>query len=71
MMRGTPSLQLDGFVIRFREYMSSVLFCVGYLTTLSIPGLYSVDDKIINEYGAVGGMEIGKGNQNSRESNLL
>jgi hypothetical protein len=29
---------------------------------LSVSGLYSVDDKMINEYGAVGGMRIGRGN---------
>jgi hypothetical protein len=29
---------------------------------LSVSGLYSVDDRIINEYGAVGAMRIDKGN---------
>jgi hypothetical protein len=38
----------------------SVFFQAGYLTTLSLSILYSVDDRMINESGAVGGMEIGR-----------
>jgi hypothetical protein len=33
-----------------------------YLTTLSVSGLYSIGDRLINEYGTVGGMRIGRGN---------
>jgi hypothetical protein len=34
---------------------------------LSYPGsLYNVDDRMINEYGAVYGMRIGRGNRNTR-----
>jgi hypothetical protein len=29
---------------------------------LSVLGLYSVDDRIINEYGAVGGMRVDRVN---------
>jgi hypothetical protein len=29
---------------------------------LSVLGVYSTDDKMVNEYGAVGGMKIGRGN---------
>jgi hypothetical protein len=35
----------------------------GYLTTLSESRLYSVDDTMINECGAVGGMRTGRGNR--------
>jgi hypothetical protein len=31
---------------------------------VTVSGLYSVDDGIINEYGSVGGMRICKGHQN-------
>jgi hypothetical protein len=36
------------------------IFC--YLTTLSVSRLCSVDGRMINECGAVGGMRIGRGN---------
>jgi hypothetical protein len=39
---------------------------VGCLTTLSMSRMSSVDDRIINECGAVGGMRIGKRNRSSR-----
>jgi hypothetical protein len=39
-----------------------------YLTTLSVSWLYSVGDRIINQYGAVGGMIIGRGNRVLGES---
>jgi hypothetical protein len=35
---------------------------VFYVTTLSLLKLYSVDDRMINEYGAVGEMVISRGN---------
>jgi hypothetical protein len=35
---------------------------VCYLTTLSVSRLYSVDDGMIDEHGAAGGMRTGKGN---------
>jgi hypothetical protein len=31
---------------------------------MSISGRYNIDDRMINEYKAVGGMRIGKGNIN-------
>jgi hypothetical protein len=34
--------------------------------TLSVSGLYDVDDRIINEYGAVSGIRIGKGNRSTQ-----
>jgi hypothetical protein len=34
---------------------------------LSFAILYSGDDKVINEYGAVGGMRIGRGNPKCSE----
>jgi hypothetical protein len=37
-----------------------------YLRTLSVLGLYSVDDRMINGYGADGGMRIGRGNRSTR-----
>jgi hypothetical protein len=39
---------------------------VGYLTTLPVSRLYTVDNRMINEYGAVGGMRIIKGNLSIR-----
>jgi hypothetical protein len=45
---------------------SKLFFKVCYLTTLSVAKLYSVDDRIINECGAVGGMRIGRGNGSTR-----
>jgi hypothetical protein len=39
---------------------------VCYITTLSGSRLYTVDDRMINEYGAVGGMRIGGGNSSPR-----
>jgi hypothetical protein len=38
----------------------------GYLTTLPVSRLYRLDDRLINEYGAVGGMTVGKGNWSTR-----
>jgi hypothetical protein len=32
----------------------------------SVLGLYSIDDMIINEHGAVGGMRIGRRNRSAR-----
>jgi hypothetical protein len=37
-----------------------------YLMMLFVSRLYSIDNSIINEYGAVGGMRIGKGNRNTQ-----
>jgi hypothetical protein len=33
---------------------------------LSVSGLYSVDDKMAHECGAVGGMKSGRGNRSTR-----
>jgi hypothetical protein len=37
-----------------------------YLTTLAVSRLYNVGDRMINEYGAVCGMRIGRGNRSIR-----
>jgi hypothetical protein len=42
------------------------VFLVRYLTTLSVSKLYSVDDRMINEYEADGWMKTGRGNQSNR-----
>jgi hypothetical protein len=39
------------------------LFLVGYLTMLSVSRVYGVDDEMINECGAVGGMTTGRGSR--------
>jgi hypothetical protein len=39
---------------------------VGYLTTLPVTRLYTVDDKMINERGAVGGIKMGRANLSPR-----
>jgi hypothetical protein len=36
---------------------------IGYLRMLSVSALCSVDDRMINECGAVDGMNIGRGNR--------
>jgi hypothetical protein len=36
---------------------------VGYLTTLSVSRLYSVDDRMLNERELVAGMITGRGNK--------
>jgi hypothetical protein len=46
--------------------MVKCFFKVGYLKTLTVLRLYSVGGKMINEYGAVGGMRIGRGNRITR-----
>jgi hypothetical protein len=42
------------------QLVSSPL-CVCYLVTLSLLRLYSISDRMVNEYGAVGGIRIGRG----------
>jgi hypothetical protein len=49
------------WIFRYRNYF----FQSWFLTTLSVSE-YSVDDRMINEYGAVGSMRIGRGNQGKR-----
>jgi hypothetical protein len=39
---------------------------VAYLMTLSLSRLYIVDDGVINEYEAVKGKKIGRGNRSTR-----
>lgn len=34
--------------------------------TVTIKTVYSIDDRVINEYGVVDGMRIGRGNRNTR-----
>jgi hypothetical protein len=45
-------------------------FLVYYLTTLSVLRSYSVYDRMINEYGAAGGMRIGRENQKDRRKSV-
>jgi hypothetical protein len=40
-----------------------IYFYAKCLTTLSVQRIHSVDDRMINEYGAVCGMRIGRGNR--------
>jgi hypothetical protein len=37
-----------------------------YLSMLSVLTLYTVDDRVINGYGAAAGMIIGRGNQSTQ-----
>jgi hypothetical protein len=46
--------------------IKSILFLVCYLTILSVLRLYSIDGRMINEYGAIGRMRIGGENQSTR-----
>jgi hypothetical protein len=41
---------------------------VGYLTTLSMLEPYIVDERMINKYGANGGMKLSRKNQNTRRN---
>jgi hypothetical protein len=41
------------------------------VTTLSVSELYSIDDRMINEHEAVGGMRIGRGNRGTRRKPIL
>jgi hypothetical protein len=43
-------------------------FLVGYLTTLSVPGLHDVDNRKINEFRKVGRMRIDRGNRSTRRN---
>jgi hypothetical protein len=49
-------------------WVQAILKCfeVCHLTTLSVLRLYSVDYRMINEFGVVGGMRSGKGNRSTR-----
>jgi hypothetical protein len=40
-------------------------FCVDYLMKQSVLRLYSISKRIINDYGAVGGKRIGRGDWNN------
>jgi hypothetical protein len=44
-----------------------VVITVCYLTIHSVFRLCCINDRMINEYGAVGIMEIGRGNQSTQE----
>jgi hypothetical protein len=39
-------------------FLSFFLSFFGYFTTLSVLGLYSIGDKVLNKYEAVGAMKI-------------
>jgi hypothetical protein len=47
---------------KFRTVSNNGNEFVSYITMLSAPRLYSVDGRIINEYGADDGIRIGRGN---------
>jgi hypothetical protein len=47
------------------------VFLVAYLTTLSVSRLYSVDDTLIKECGAVVGMSIEGGKRSARRKKNL
>jgi hypothetical protein len=51
---------------RRRNSVRLMYSCVCYLTTFSVSGQCTVDDRITNEYGKVAEMRIGKGNRNTR-----
>jgi hypothetical protein len=54
------------------EEMAFFFSPFSYLTTPPVLTLYSVGDRMINEYGAVSGMRIGRGNRStSRKPALL
>jgi hypothetical protein len=57
-----PNLMLQTFSPPGRVF-PFLSFC--YLMALSVFRLYSIIDRMINEYGAVGGMRIGGGNQST------
>jgi hypothetical protein len=44
---------------------------VSYLKTLSASRIHSIDDRMTNEYGVVGGMRVGKGNRSARGESVL
>jgi hypothetical protein len=44
----------------------NVLFFSCHFTALSVSGIFRVGDRMINKYGAVGGMRTGRGNQSTR-----
>jgi hypothetical protein len=44
--------------------MMIIFLLVGCLTTMSVSRLCSVDARVINDYVAVGGVRIGRGNRN-------
>jgi hypothetical protein len=50
------------FSMRSVSHHREVLVYVCYITTLSEPRRHSVGDRMDNEYGAVDGMRIGRGN---------
>jgi hypothetical protein len=45
--------------------LKEIYVFLSYLTRLSASRLYSVDGRMINEYGVVGGMRIGRGSQST------
>jgi hypothetical protein len=63
--------------VMLKDYETALKYCklskcvdlcflvVQYLMTLSVSGLCSVNDRMINEYEAGGGMKIGRGDQST------
>jgi hypothetical protein len=54
--------------IHNKSSYSILTHLVVLLSTLPVSRLYSADDRMINECGAVGGMGVGKGNRNTGEN---
>jgi hypothetical protein len=66
----SPSEYYTTYPILFsKSHRPNVGSCVGHLTTLTVSTLYNVDDRMINEHGAVCGMRIGRGNRNTVRKN--
>jgi hypothetical protein len=53
------------FLVVVKMFLFAILsFC--YVMTLSVSRLYSISDRMINEYGVVGWMRIGRGDWSTR-----
>jgi hypothetical protein len=65
IFRGTSRFHLQGQRISQARNQCESGTVVSYLTMLSVLRLYGINDRMINEYGAVGGMGIGKENQST------
>jgi hypothetical protein len=67
-------IKLKNLQVAYRKIYSTELYVitlfiillVGYLTPLSVSRLHSVDEKMINECRAGGGMKTGRGNRSTR-----
>jgi hypothetical protein len=48
------------YTINIPQVTRPVVHSLAYLMMLSVMGLYSIGDRIINECGTVGGIKIGR-----------